>query len=82
VAARVLERLGTAVGRAHDEHRLVEDLVLDVVVLVRDLLEPAGHLPHAGPQLLGLPGEELGVVVALLRDAVRDLDRMRHGHEN
>ena len=55
VAAHVVERLdraGPAV--AHDEDRLVDDLVLDEVARLRDLLEPARHLPHVRPEALSL----------------------------
>ena len=71
VAARVLERAHAHVVGAHHDHRLVEELVLGVVVRLRDLLEPARHLPDAGPQLLGLQRVEVGVEVALLGDPVR-----------
>ena len=59
----------TPPSSVHDDDRLVEDLVGDVVGR-GDLLEPARHLPRAGPQLLGLEPEEVGVVVALLRHPV------------
>ena len=52
VAARVLERPHAHVVGAQHDDRLVEELVLDEVVRLRDLLEPARHLPDAGPQLL------------------------------
>ena len=39
---------------AHHHDGLVEDLVLDEVTDTGDLLEPAGHLPDPGPELLGL----------------------------
>ncbi len=61
-----------------DDDRLVEDLVLDEVVGVRDLLEPASHLPDPRPEQLGLQLEEVGVDVPLLRDTVRELHRMGH----
>ena len=78
VAAGVLEGPHPAVVGAHDDDRLVEDLVLDEVAGARDLLEPAGHLPDPGPELLGLQREEVGVEVALLGDPVRDLHRVGH----
>ena len=62
----------------HDDDRLVEDLVLDEVAGLRDLLEPARHLPHPRPEQLGLQRVELRVVVALLGDPVHGLDRPRH----
>ena len=54
MAARVLERAHAHVVGAHHDDRLVEDLVLDEVVRLRDLLEPARHLPDPRPQQLGL----------------------------
>ena len=41
---------------------------------MRDLFQPAGHLPDPGPELLGLEGVEVRVVVALLGDPVGDHD--------
>src|SRR6201999_4668155 len=67
MAAGVVESLHPALG-ADQDHRLVEDLVLDPVADLGDLLQPAGHLPDARPQALPLQLEELGVVVALRRD--------------
>ena len=78
VAAGVLEGPHLAVVGAHHDDRLVEDLVLDEVAGLRDLLEPARHLPDPGPQLLGLQPEEVRVEVALLRRPVGDLDRVGH----
>ena len=60
VPAGVLERRDAQVLVAHDDDRLVEDLVLGEVERLRDLLEPAGHLPHPGPQLLGLRAKNSG----------------------
>ena len=78
VPARVLEGAHLAVVGAQDQHRLVEDLVLHDIARLRDLLEPARHLPHAGPQLFGLEREELGIGVPRLRRAIGDLDGVRH----
>ena len=66
VAARVLERPHLHVVGAHHDDRLVEDLVLDEVARLRDLLEPARHLPDPGPQQLALHRVEVRVEVALL----------------
>ena len=66
VAAGVLERAHAHVVGAHHDDRLVEDLVLDEVVRLRDLLEPARHLPDPRPEQLGLQLVEVRVVVALL----------------
>ena len=73
----VLERPHAVVG-AHDDDRLVEDLVFDEVARLRDLLEAARHLPDPRPQLLGLQPVEVGVEVALLADPVGDLHREGH----
>ncbi len=78
VATGVLERAHPEVVGAHHDDRLVEDLVLDEVARLGDLLEPAGHLPDPGPELLGLQGGEAGIDVALLGHAVRVLDREGH----
>ena len=45
MAAGVLERLHISVVGAHHHDGLVEDLVFHEVARVRDLFEPAGHLP-------------------------------------
>ena len=47
---------------------------------VRDLLEPARHLPDAGPEQLGFDRVEVGVEVALLRDPVGERRVHREGH--
>ena len=41
-----------AFGRAGDQDRLVADLIDDMVADVRDLLDPAGHLPDLLPHML------------------------------
>ena len=79
MAAGVLERDDAHVVGAQDDDRLVEELVLDEVVRLRDLLEPAGHLPDPRPQLLGLHRVEVRVEVALLGDPVGVLHRVGHG---
>ena len=48
---------------------------------LRDLLEPAGHLPDPRPELLGLELEEVRVVVALLGDPVGELHGEGHGSD-
>jgi hypothetical protein len=63
--------------RTHDD-RLVEDLVLDIVVGLGDLLQPARHLPDPRPEQLGLQGVEVRVVVALLAHPVRGFHRVEH----
>ena len=78
VAAGVLERAHAHVVGAQDDDRLVEDLVLDEVVGLGNLLEPACHLPDPRPQQLGLQREEVGVEVALFARAVGVLHRIRH----
>ena len=78
MAAGVLERLHVSVLGAHHHHGLVEDLVLHEVVCLRDLLEPTGHLPHAGPQQIDFHLEEIGVVVALLAGPIGVLEGVRH----
>ena len=78
VPARVLERPHSKVRGAHDHDRLVKDLVLDEVVGLGDLLEPAGHLPDARPQPVDLHLEEVRVVVALLGGAVGVLHGVGH----
>ena len=79
MAAGVLERDDAHVVGAQDDDRLVEELVLDEVVRLRDLLEPAGHLPDPRPQLLGFHRVEVRVEVALLGDPVGMLHRVGHG---
>jgi hypothetical protein len=78
VAADVLERPHAHVLAPHDDDGLVEDLVFDEVVRLGDLLQPARHLPHPGPQQLGLQGVEVRIVVALLAHPVRGLHRVEH----
>ena len=80
MAARVLECPHAHVVGAHHDHRLVEELVLDEVVRLRDLLEPARHLPHARPQQLDFHLVEVGVEVALLGNAVGKRRVDREGH--
>ena len=67
------------VGAQHDD-RLIEELVLDEVARLRDLLEPARHLPDPRPQQLDLHLVEVGVEVALLGNPVRELRVHRVGH--
>jgi hypothetical protein len=76
VAAHVLEGAHVHVPDTDHDDGLVEDLVLDEVVRLRDLLQPARHLPHPGPQQLGFQGVEVRVVVALLAHPVRDFHRV------
>ena len=78
MAADVLERAHPHVVGAQHDDRLVEDLVLDEVVRLRDLLEPARHLPDARPQQLGFHLVEVRVEVALLGNPVRELHRVPH----
>ncbi len=70
VAAGVVVGADGGVVDAHDDDRLVENLVLDEVAGLGDLLQPARHLPDARPEQLGLQRVEVLVVVALLGDAV------------
>ena len=79
MAAGVLERDDAHVVGAQDDDRLVEELVLDEVVRLGDLLQPAGHLPDPRPQLLGFHRVEVRVEVALLGDPVGVLHRVGHG---
>ncbi len=76
--ACVLERAHTHVGGAQHDDRLIEDLVLDEIVRLGKLLEPARHLPHPRPQQFGLHRVEVRVVVALLARPVRELHRVGH----
>ena len=47
--------------RAHDQDRIVEDVVGEIIADLGDVLEPAGLLPHLAPQLVALgPGIVLG----------------------
>ena len=78
MAAGVLEGPHAQVVGAQHDDRLVEDLVLDEVARLRDLLEPARHLPDPRPQQLGLHLVEVGVEVALLGNPVGDLHRVGH----
>ena len=78
VTAHVVVRLDRVLVDAHDDHRLVEDLVLDVVARLRDVFQPARHLPHPRPQELRFHGEELRVVVAAGGDAVGARHRVGH----
>jgi len=80
VPARVLVGRHLGLGGAHHNDRAVQDLVLDEVTDARNLLEPTRHLPDPGPELFGLQGVEVGVVVALLGDPVGDLDGERDVH--
>ena len=75
--AGVLEGSHAEVLGAHHDDRLVEELVLDEIVRLRDLLEPAGHLPDPGPQQFGLHLVEVRVEVALLAGPVRELEWRR-----
>src|SRR5947208_3655906 len=59
VTAGVLERADVALTGAHDDDGLVQELVLREVERPRDLLQPARHLPGAGPQPLRLEPVEL-----------------------
>ncbi len=79
VPAGVLEGADAKVGRAHDDDRLVQEFVFDEVVRLGDLLEPAGHLPDAGPQQVDLHLEEVGVVVPLLGGTVGKFHGEGHG---
>jgi hypothetical protein len=79
VATRVVESANVVVVHPDDDHRLVEDLVLDEVSARRNLLEAARHLPHARPEQLGFERVEILVVVALLGDPVHSLDCPRNG---
>ena len=78
MAAGVLERAHAHVVGAQHDDRLIEELVLDEIVRLRDLLEPARHLPDARPQQLDLHLVEVGVEVALLANPVRELHRIGH----
>src|SRR4030081_980094 len=76
MAAAVVEGLYARRG-VHDDGRLVEYRVRDIVAYFGDLLLAACHLPDARPEVLLLELEERLVEVALLRDALgmRDLER-------
>ena len=78
VPADVVERPHAEVLGAHDDDRLVEDLVLGEVTRLGYLLQPARHLPDPRPEQLGLQPVEVRVVVALLAHPVRHLDRVGH----
>jgi hypothetical protein len=77
MAARVVEGANVVVVQPHDDHRLVEDLVLHEVATRGNLLGPARHLPHPGPEQFGLERVELLVVVALL--GIRSTAWTAHG---
>ena len=79
VQARVEVPLDGPRVRAHDEDGLVADRVLEVVTCFGQLLLPAGHLPHARPQLLHLEIEELLRDVPLLGDQPVGPHRHRRG---
>ena len=77
VAARVVICAHRRLVHPHDDDRLVEDLVFDVVTGVRDFSQAACHLPDMGPQELALHGIELRVVVSLGGDTVSPLHCVR-----
>jgi len=79
VAAGVEVALDLVGPGAHDQHGLVADRVFDVIPDAGDLLQAAGHLPHAGPQLVALEVEEGPVVVPLTVDPPRVDDAERDG---
>ena len=79
MAARVLECPHAQVISAHHNDRLIENLVLDEVVWLRDLLEPAGHLPDPRPQEIDFHLVEVRVEIALLARPVRELHGVGHG---
>ena len=74
----VVERLDGLCIDAHDDDRLVEDLVHDEVAGLFDLLQPAGHLPDVRPELLLLELVELAVVVPAGIDPVGARHRERN----
>jgi hypothetical protein len=79
MATGVVEGANIVVVEPDDDDGLVEDFVLHEVPARGDLLEPARHLPHAGPEQFGLERVELFVVIALFGDPVHSLDRPRNG---
>src|SRR5262245_43654358 len=64
MAAVVVVRLDGLFVDAHDDDRLVEDLVDDEIAGPLDLLQATGHLPHVRPEFFLLEAIELGVVIA------------------
>ena len=78
MAAGVLEGPHAQVVGAHHDDRLIEDLVLDEIVRLRDLLEPARHLPDPWPEQVDLHLVEVRVEVALLGSPVGELHRVGH----
>src|SRR5581483_1265077 len=73
VETRIVESRDDVRARAHDEDRLVADLVLAEGAALGDLLLAARHLPDAGPEPVeleggklraGVPGPGNGVVLA------------------
>ncbi len=78
MAAGVLEGGRSPAVGAHHDDGLIQDLVLGEVARLRDLLEPARHLPDPRPQELRLHLEEVLVEIAFLGSTVGELDRVRH----
>ena len=78
MAAGVLEGGRSPAFGAHHDDGLIQDLVLGEVAGLRDLLEPARHLPDPRPQELRLHLEEVRVEIALLAGPVGELDRVGH----
>ena len=79
VATGVVERPDGRLVDAHDDDRLAQDLVGDVVAGVGNLGQVAGHLPDPRPEQLVLHGVELGVVVALAGTRSVRVIGVRHG---
>ena len=68
VEAGIRERLDRPVGLAHDQIRLLGDLVDDVVAGLGDVVLSAGELPDSRPQLVDFTPVPLAAGVPLDRD--------------
>jgi len=73
VAARIVERTDRVGCVADDDHRTVDDLVLDEVSDLGNVVLPARHLPDARPESRRLAIEEL------TGDVVRSVDLVGRG---
>ena len=76
--AGILEGGDAHVLAAHHHDGLVEDFVFGEIAWLRDLFEPARHLPDPRPQQFGLHLEKVGIEVALFGGPVRQLHRIGH----
>src|SRR5262245_50157664 len=77
VTAGIVVCLHARLG-AHDNHRLAEVAVLAPVAHLRDLLQPARHLPDVRPHVLVLEAIEFLVIIALGGNPLGVLDAKRY----